>query len=116
MTSRSRRHPPKPTAADLAKLNRLVIRALKLAEKPLDEGRRLSLQRSADVAFRACLPVGHQHRANPFLAVINLGKTWFRLSEDDRRARADALRTYAQACEAALAEPAAGGRRADIDG
>lgn len=114
MTSRSRRHPPQPTTADLAKLNRLVIRALKLAEKPLDDGRRLSLQRSADQAFKACLPVGHQHRASPFLAVINLGKTWFRLSPDDRRARAAALREFAEACQAALNAPDR--RRADIDG
>ncbi|MDP3853169.1 hypothetical protein [Phenylobacterium sp.] len=111
------RKPAVPTEADLAVLRRLVIRARRVANAPLDEKHRLRLQRTSDQARRAVLPIGHQSRLSAFVKLIALGQTWWRLSEADRRIRAAELAEYAGECDAALEAPSGPTRtRADIHG
>lgn len=76
------------------------------------------LYKAADACGRCVPPAGHAHRGSAFLQLVLQGRSFGRLANADRAAKAPELKALADACDQALSAPPPEARppRADIFG
>lgn len=91
---------PRPSDKDLRVWHRLLKRAGPIGRDPHSDG--LSFVLAAEKAGKAIAPLGHQHVASPFVALVRTGKGWLGLNAAERVTAGEKVRGLVEECRAVL--------------
>lgn len=92
-----------PTPHDEKLIRRLVERALAAGRNPAIDP--MPLTRAGDRAFKARLPLGHQHRDSVFMRLVTAARGWNAQPAAMRAAKGPDLLATAERCREVLDAP-----------